>query len=168
MCPLFVCVGEISGRQESLSLPLCLSPTLSRCSLCLCSVHFCKQLPLCLLLWPVCLSLLFLCALNSSDPAMFVFVFMLNERAGASARNPTNLHSLSLSLSRSLSIFMYVYERAQHWLIRQQQQRGGRAGWKEHAGCCLETNSVVIFSQPPTHIHTHSHTHTKLINVRPL
>lgn len=22
MCPLFVCVGEISGRQESLSLPL--------------------------------------------------------------------------------------------------------------------------------------------------
>lgn len=41
---------------------------------------------------------------GSSDPAVFVFVFMLNERAGASAHNPTNLHSLSLSLV----VYIYV------------------------------------------------------------
>lgn len=125
MCPLFVCVGEISGRQESLSLPLSHSLAVHSGCAAFISASSCLSVCCCDL---SASPLLFLCALNSSDPAMFVFVFMLNERAGASARNPTNLHSLSLS--GSLSIFMYVYERAQHWLIRQQQQRGEGQGGK--------------------------------------
>lgn len=101
MCPLFVCVGEISGRQESLSAALPLFLVVHSACAAFISASSCLSVCCCDL---SASPLLFLFALNSSDPAMFVFVFMLNERAGASARNPTNLHSLSLSLV----VYIYV------------------------------------------------------------
>lgn len=47
---------------------------------------------------------------------------------------------------------MYVYERAQHWLIRQQQQRG--EGRKEACRLLLRNEQRRYF-QPTTHTHTH-------------
>lgn len=152
MCPLFVCVGEISGRQESLSAALPLFLVVHSGFAAFISASSCLSVCCCDL---SASPLLCLCALNSSDPAMFVFVFMLNERAGASARNPTNLHSLSLPLSFWLVVYIYVCIRESAALANQTTAAAG-GGQEGSMQAAAQKRTASLFSANHPHTHTQS------------